>query len=117
MARPASLVRVIIDYGKRPQMGNSGQSKVNVTRSTIARQILSSRSLSKLSLTRLKKEERMETEKPTEGKEYCVRNRHTKEMQYVVALSAQEACEKLGWMIGDCQVKEVVILHRGHCVV
>jgi len=54
---------------------------------------------------------------PATGKEYAVWNRITKELQWVIALSAQEACEKLGWLIGDCQVKEVTMLHRGHIVV
>jgi len=54
---------------------------------------------------------------PAKGKEYCIWNRITKELQYVMALSAQEACEKVGWMIGDCQVKEVVMLNRGHIIV
>jgi len=54
---------------------------------------------------------------PAAGKEYGVWNRITKELQWVIASSAQEACEKLGWMIGDCQVKEVTLLHRGHIVI
>ena len=55
--------------------------------------------------------------KPTEEKEYCVWHRITRDLRYITAPSAQEACEKLGWMIGDCQVKEVVMLNRGHIVV
>jgi hypothetical protein len=37
---------------------------------------------------------------------YEVQNRITKERQVVEAESAQEACEKCGWMIGDCFVGE-----------
>jgi hypothetical protein len=40
-------------------------------------------------------------------KSYTVRNRATHEEHVVVADSAQEACEKLGWMIGDCYVRAV----------
>jgi len=53
----------------------------------------------------------------TSEKEYYVWDRITKEGQYVIAQSAQEACEKCGLMIGNCQVKEVVTLHRGMQVV
>ena len=59
----------------------------------------------------------MNTKKPIEAKEYCVWNRYLKELQWVIAPSAQEACEKLGWMIGECQVKEVTMLNRGHIIV
>ena len=54
---------------------------------------------------------------PEKGKEYGVWNRITKELKWVIAESAQEACEKVGWMIGDCQVKEVVMLNHGHIIV
>ena len=37
---------------------------------------------------------------------YFVQNRVLKGGGYVEANSAQEACEKLGWMIGDCYVEE-----------
>ena len=59
----------------------------------------------------------MKAKKPVEEKEYCVWNRITKDLQFVMSTSAQEACKKLGYLVGDCQVKEVVVLHRGHCVV
>jgi len=42
-------------------------------------------------------------------KEYWVKNRITKEIVKVEANSAQEACEKAGWMIGDCWVDEVKV--------
>jgi len=54
---------------------------------------------------------------PAKGKEYYIWNRITKELHVVIALSAQEACEKVGWMIGDCQVKECITLNRGHIIV
>ena len=38
---------------------------------------------------------------------YIVENRITKEMKRILAYSAQEACEKCGWMIGYCFVQEV----------
>jgi len=36
---------------------------------------------------------------------YLVQNRVTKETYEVEAPFAQDACEKLGWTIGDCYVK------------
>ena len=44
----------------------------------------------------------------TKETEYYVWNRITTESQNVYAPSAQEACEKVGWMIGDCQVKDKI---------
>jgi len=43
-------------------------------------------------------------EKP---KRYQVTNRVTKQTYQASAFSAEEACRKLGWMIGDCYVKEL----------
>lgn len=40
-------------------------------------------------------------------KRYDIRNRSLKQSGLVYATSAQEACESLGWMIGDCLVKEM----------
>jgi len=40
-------------------------------------------------------------------KQYRVTNRLTGETKTVAANSAQEACEKLGWMIGYCFVEEI----------
>jgi hypothetical protein len=37
---------------------------------------------------------------------YEVQNRITRERRVVEAKSAQEACKKCGWLIGDCFVKE-----------
>jgi len=37
--------------------------------------------------------------------EYRITNRITKEIQNIRALSAQEACEALGWLIGNCYVE------------
>lgn len=37
-------------------------------------------------------------------RQYRITNRLTKEVQLIVALSAQEACAQLGWMIGNCWV-------------
>jgi len=39
-------------------------------------------------------------------KRYTIMNRVTKEWWEGEALSAQEACKKSGWMIGDCWVRE-----------
>ncbi len=36
---------------------------------------------------------------------YQVTNRITKDAYEVEAPFAQDACERLGWMIGDCHVK------------
>lgn len=41
-----------------------------------------------------------------ENKTYKVKNRITKEVWNVEAKSAQEACQKVGWLIGDCFVEE-----------
>lgn len=38
---------------------------------------------------------------------YLVVNRITGEQKRVLADSAHEACDKCGWMIGYCYVKEV----------
>ena len=38
-------------------------------------------------------------------KTYKVGNIYTHEREVVKAQSALEACEKLGWLIGDCWVK------------
>lgn len=38
---------------------------------------------------------------------YRVQNRITKEWALVEAPFAQEACEALGWLIGECYVKEL----------
>lgn len=40
-------------------------------------------------------------------KRYKVINRVTNEKKTVLAESAQEACEKLGWLIGDCFIQEL----------
>ena len=40
-------------------------------------------------------------------KTYRITNRITKEIVMVVANSAQEACQQLGWLIGDCYVEEI----------
>jgi hypothetical protein len=37
---------------------------------------------------------------------YRIMNRATKEWREIKASSAQEACEKAGWMVGDCWVRE-----------
>jgi hypothetical protein len=39
-------------------------------------------------------------------KTYYVENRITKQRAIIEASSAQEACQKAGWMIGDCWVRE-----------
>ena len=41
-------------------------------------------------------------------KGYKIINRETKEQAEVIAESAQEACQKLGWVIGDCFVQELM---------
>ena len=38
---------------------------------------------------------------------YYIENRITKEIVKVAANSAQEACQKAGWLIGDCWVSEL----------
>jgi len=43
-------------------------------------------------------------EKP---KRYQITNRITQQTYQASAFSATEACQKLGWMIGDCYVKEI----------
>jgi hypothetical protein len=40
-------------------------------------------------------------------KKYFVENRITKESAQVEAESAHEACTKMGWMPGDCYVREI----------
>ena len=39
-------------------------------------------------------------------KTYYVENLITKQYAIIEAVSAQEACQKVGWMIGDCWVIE-----------
>ena len=39
--------------------------------------------------------------------DYYVENRITKEARNAEASSAAEACEKCGWMIGDCYVRKL----------
>lgn len=41
------------------------------------------------------------------AKQYHILNRVTKEEVDIEAPSAQEACEKMGWMVGDCYVREI----------
>lgn len=41
------------------------------------------------------------------AKRYLVKNRITGLEGQASAFSADEACRKLGWMIGDCFVKEL----------
>ncbi len=40
-----------------------------------------------------------------QAKRYQVTNRVTKQTYKVSAFSADDACRKLGWVIGDCHVK------------
>lgn len=40
--------------------------------------------------------------------DYVVENRVTKQKALVAAASAQEACAALGYMIGDCWVRQVI---------
>lgn len=40
----------------------------------------------------------------SETKTYKVANRYTHERATITAGSAQEACAKAGWMIGDCWI-------------
>jgi len=40
---------------------------------------------------------------------YRITNRVTKQTYQASAFSADEACRKLGWMIGDCHVKVLTI--------
>lgn len=40
-------------------------------------------------------------------KRYRITNRVTKQTYEASAFSADEACRKLGWVIGDCFVKEI----------
>lgn len=40
-------------------------------------------------------------------KTYQIQNRYTKEFETIEADSAQDACKKVGWMIGDCWIKEI----------
>lgn len=44
-------------------------------------------------------------------KTYRIMNRITKEWWEGEAESAQEACEKAGWMIGDCWVRKYTKNH------
>jgi len=39
---------------------------------------------------------------------YRVTNRVTNETQQIGAESAQEACQLLGWLVGDCHIKVVL---------
>lgn len=45
-------------------------------------------------------------EKPTR---YQITNRVTNQTYQASAFSVDEACRKLGWMIGDCYIKEIGI--------
>ena len=38
---------------------------------------------------------------------YRVTNRVTKQTYEASAFSADEACRKLGWLIGDCYIQEI----------
>jgi len=41
------------------------------------------------------------------AKRYRITNRVTKQIYEASAFSADEACRKLGWLIGDCFVEEL----------
>jgi hypothetical protein len=41
------------------------------------------------------------------AKRYRITNRATRQTYEASALSADEACRKLGWLIGDCFVEEI----------
>jgi hypothetical protein len=43
---------------------------------------------------------------------YLVMERASKEAAVVEAASAQEACESLGWMIGNCYVQQVQVIEQ-----
>jgi len=43
----------------------------------------------------------------TKAKRYQVTNMVTQQTYQASAFSADEACRKLNWMIGDCHVKEI----------
>jgi hypothetical protein len=45
-------------------------------------------------------------------KTYSLWNRVTQEQTHVKAASAQEACASMGWLIGDCHVKEIASFKR-----
>ena len=45
-------------------------------------------------------------------KTYSLYNRVSQEQAHIKAASVQEACAALGWMIGDCQVKEIASFKR-----
>jgi hypothetical protein len=47
-----------------------------------------------------------EEQEEDDYKTYFVENRVTREHRIVRAYSAQEACENVGWLIGDCYIKE-----------
>lgn len=49
---------------------------------------------------------------PPMPKTYRVTNRITKECYILHATSAQSAAEALGWLIGDCYVKELPRVRR-----
>jgi len=42
---------------------------------------------------------------------YRITSRITKEVYEIDAPTAQDACERLGWMIGDCHVRKM--MHEG----
>jgi len=46
-------------------------------------------------------------------KPYRVQNRITKQEYIVEATSAQEACYRCGWMIGDCYIRELTAIAPG----
>ena len=48
---------------------------------------------------------------------YLLQNRITKESRIVEAPFAQDACERVGWMIGDCYVKRLLDTGRSKPVV
>lgn len=41
------------------------------------------------------------------ARRYRITNRVTNQTYEASAFSADEACRKLGWLIGDCYVKEI----------
>jgi len=43
----------------------------------------------------------------TKANRYRITNRITNQTYEASAFSADEACRKLGWLIGDCYVREI----------
>ena len=49
---------------------------------------------------------------PLSPKRYFIRHRNTREQATMIATNAQDACRKLGWLIGYCIIERVESLQE-----